>query len=91
VTDFFHRKRANTIIVPQLLPHCGIVIAVSRQKMLNKSWDGILIGSTVRLEDNLIKNVIGKRTSAAQAIAGESSRSHCGNLGDSGKDDLNEC
>jgi hypothetical protein len=58
--------------------------------MLDKSCDGVLIGSTVRLEDNLIKNVIGKRTSAAQAIAGESSRSGSGNLGDTGKDDLDE-
>jgi hypothetical protein len=64
---------------------------MSRRKMLNESGDGILIGSTVRLEDNLIKNVIGKRTrSAAQAIASESSRSGSGNLGYIGKDDLNE-
>jgi hypothetical protein len=34
--------------------------------------------------------VIGERTSAAQAIAGESSRSGSGNLGYTGKDDLNE-
>ena len=58
--------------------------------MLNESGDGVLIGSTMRLEDNLIKNVIGERTSAAQAIAGESSRSGSGNLGDTGKDDLDE-
>jgi hypothetical protein len=43
--------------------------------MINESGDGVLIGSTVRLEDNLIKNVIGERTSAVQAIAGKSSRS----------------
>jgi hypothetical protein len=58
--------------------------------MINESGDGVLIGSTMRLEDNLIKNVIGERTSAAQAIAGESSRSGSGNLGYTGKDDLNE-
>jgi hypothetical protein len=57
--------------------------------MLNESGDGVLIGSTVRLEDNLIKNVIGERTSAAQAIAGKSSRSGSGNLSYTGKDDLN--
>lgn len=58
--------------------------------MFNESGDGILIGSTVRLEDNLIKYVIGQRTSAAQAIAGESSRSGSGYLHYTGKDDLNE-
>jgi hypothetical protein len=47
--------------------------------MINESRDGVLIGSTVRLEDNLIKNVIGERTSAAQAIASESSGSGSGN------------
>ena len=58
--------------------------------MINESGDSVLIGSTMRLEDNLIKNVIGERTSAAQAIAGESSRSGSGNLCDTGEDDLDE-
>ena len=63
---------------------------VNRGKTINDTGYGVLIAITMSLEDNLPKNVIGKRTSAAQAIASKSGSRGSGYLNYTGKNNLDE-
>ena len=67
-SHFLDRKRANAMIVPQVLSYLRSVVGVVMGGNIIVNRNAIEIARTEPLEDNVFKDTLGKGTSAGQAI-----------------------